>query len=295
MPRSSVGTSTDAGDDALEHPARFPRCASAFSRRKPASSANWNTSSTRPSARRHRLAAMDVHPEVGQDAGDVREEVRLVERDERQFPDVAVALEKRVHLVSADAARQAHVPVDGGEPEERQVAARQALEEARELVLGDVVGTAGDDDATARPDPSAAARRRSRASGGCRRRRRAARAGLPSTASASSGLTAPTSASVIRHSILSRSSEPIRSANCLTTCGIVEVAAERDLRHQQVIADQELDGPPRVGRQLEAVEHALRELHAFLRVLGLAPLADVVEEQRERQELRARAAPAGSS
>ena len=52
-----------------------------------------------------------------------------------------------------------------------------------------------------------------------------------------------------------------------------------------MIADQEFDGPPRIGRQLEAVEHALRELHAFLRVLGLAPLADVVEEQRERQEL----------
>ena len=71
----------------------------------------------------------------------------------------------------------------------------------------------------------------------------------------------------------------------MTTCGIVEVAAERDLRHQQVIPDQELDRPARVGRELEPVEHALRELDALLHVLGVAPLADVVEQQRERQQL----------
>ena len=37
--------------------------------------------------------------------------------------------------------------------------------------------------------------------------------------------------------------------------------------------------------QLEPVQHALRELHALLHVLGVTPLADVVEQQRERQEL----------
>ena len=67
---------------------------------------------------------------------------------------------------------------------------------------------------------------------------------------------------------------------------IVEVAAERNLRHQQVIADQELDRPARIGRQLEPVEHALRELDALLHVLGVAPLADVVKEQRKREKLR---------
>ena len=38
--------------------------------------------------RRHGLSAVDVHAEVGQHAGDIREQERLVERDERQFPDV---------------------------------------------------------------------------------------------------------------------------------------------------------------------------------------------------------------
>ena len=37
--------------------------------------------------------------------------------------------------------------------------------------------------------------------------------------------------------------------------------------------------------QLEAIEHALRQAHALLHVLGVAPLADVVEEQRQRQQL----------
>ena len=67
--------------------------------------------------RGHRLAAMDVHAEVRQHAGDVREQERLVQRDERQLPDVVVVLEERVDLVRLDVAREPDVAVDRAEPE----------------------------------------------------------------------------------------------------------------------------------------------------------------------------------
>ena len=66
--------------------------------------------------------------------------IRLVERDERQLPDVAVTLEKRVHFVLVNASRQPHVAVDRRQAEERQVSPRQTLEERRQLGFGDVVG-----------------------------------------------------------------------------------------------------------------------------------------------------------
>ena len=67
---------------------------------------------------------------------------------------------------------------------------------------------------------------------------------------------------------------------------ILCVAAERDLRHLQVFADQELDRFPFVVGQLQSVQGALGQAHALLRVIGFAPFADVVKEQREREQLR---------
>ena len=51
--------------------------------------------------------------------------------DDRQRPDVGirVALERQVHFVGLNVARQPHVPVDGVAREQLQVALRQALEE----------------------------------------------------------------------------------------------------------------------------------------------------------------------
>ena len=62
---------------------------------------------------------------------------------------------------------------------------------------------------------------------------------------------------------------------------IVEIAAERDLRHRQVVADQELDRLPRFAGHLETIERGAGQPHAFLRVFAVGRLADVVEEQRE--------------
>ena len=72
---------------------------------------------------------------------------------------------------------------------------------------------------------------------------------------------------------------------------IVEIAAERDLRHRQVIAHQEFDGLPRLGGNLETIEGGPRHPDAFLRVIRVGGLADVVEQQRQGQDLRACAAP----
>ena len=77
---------------------------------------------------------------------------------------------------------------------------------------------------------------------------------------------------------------------------IFRVAAERRLRHLRGAGGS---GTPRVcalvGRQLQPVEHALREAQALLRVVGFPPLADVVEQERQREQLRRVHLVAGSS
>src|SRR5690349_13391784 len=88
---------------------------------------------------------MNVHPEIGEHAGYVRKKKRLVQRDDRQIPDVVVPLEEGVDFVLLDAAREPYVAVDRRQAEERQVSARQAFEEVRELRFGDILRTAGDD------------------------------------------------------------------------------------------------------------------------------------------------------
>ncbi len=74
--------------------------------------------------RRHRLAAQNVHPEVVQHSGHVGEQIRLVERDDRQLPDGVSVLQDRVHLVAVDAPCEPNVPIDRRESEQRDVAAR---------------------------------------------------------------------------------------------------------------------------------------------------------------------------
>ena len=75
-----------SGDDALEHRARSRAARPRSGAGSRSSSANSNDVEDEAVGRRHRLAAMDVHAEVGQHAGDVREEERLVERDDASAP-----------------------------------------------------------------------------------------------------------------------------------------------------------------------------------------------------------------
>ena len=67
---------------------------------------------------------------------------------------------------------------------------------------------------------------------------------------------------------------------------ILRVAPEGGLGHLQVLANEELHGRALVGRELHPVEHPLREAQALLRVVRFAPLADVVKEERQREQLR---------
>ena len=68
--------------------------------------------------------------------------------------------------------------------------------------------------------------------------------------------------------------------------GILGVAQEGDPRHRQVLLDQEGDRLARLGRQLQPLHHRLRQAHALGRVILVAPLADVVVEQRQDQQFR---------
>ena len=51
------------------------------------------------------------------------------------------------------------------------------------------------------------------------------------------------------------------------------------------MSDQEGHRLPRLRRQLQPLQHRLRQTHALGSVIGLAPLPDVVIEQRESQQL----------
>ena len=169
----------------------------------------------------------------------------------RQLPDVAVPLEEGVDFVLVNAPRQPHVPVDGGEAEERQVAPRQALEEGRELRFGDVVGTPGDHDREPRgillQQLVGIAEREPVV-------------GVHVEPPQQVFLPRRQHVGVDRADVGERHQaqqlEPLFRADeigkLLDDVRIVEVAAEGDLRHQQVIADQELDRPARVGRAARA-------------------------------------------
>ena len=54
------------------------------------------------------------------------------------------------------------------------------------------------------------------------------------------------------------------------------------------MANQELDERDGLLRQLQAPHHLHRHPHAFFGVVVVAPFADVVEEQRQHQQLRLR-------
>ncbi len=124
--------SDGAGNDRLQHPMNLPR-RPAVLREEAFGIRELEHREHQPLRRRHDLAPVDVHAEIGQHAGDVAEQERLVESDHREAADVAVLLERRVDFVRQDPARETQVAVDGREAEHREIRAREPGHEAREL------------------------------------------------------------------------------------------------------------------------------------------------------------------
>ncbi len=71
----------------------------------------------------------------------------------------------------------------------------------------------------------------------------------------------------------------------LTMSGILGVAPERDERHPEVMADQEQHRLARIVVELQTFDRFDRHSHAFERVVVVAPLADVVQQQRQHEQL----------
>ena len=130
-----------------------------------------------------------------------------------------------------------------------------------------------------------AARRRSAASGGCRCPRRAARAAPLSTASASPGSPLRRRRASSGTSIFSRSSVPMNAAKSLTMSGssVSRRKATSDIRRWWRIRNSTVSraSPASCSRSSTLRRHA----HAFDRVIVVAPLADVVQQQRQHQQL----------
>ena len=92
----------------------------------------------------------------------------------------------------------------------------------------------------------------------------------------------------MRHSILSRSSRADEIGELLDDIGVFGVAAEGDERHPHVMADEEEHGLARVAGDLQARQCAFGHALALEGVVVVAPLADVVQEQGQHQQLRRR-------
>ena len=63
------------------------------------------------------------------------------------------------------------------------------------------------------------------------------------------------------------------------------ITPERDARHLTMVADQEAERFRGRRLQLEAIDCRLREAQALARVAVVASRADIVQEQRQREEL----------
>ena len=88
-----------------------------------------------------------------------------------------------------------------------------------------------------------------------------------------------------RQSIFSSSSLPTSVANLARTSGILGVAPQGDTRHLAMMADEEPQGLGRRWWQLQAIDRRLRKPQALACVTVIAARPDVVQEQRQRQQL----------
>ena len=80
--------------------------------------------------------------------------------------------------------------------------------------------------------------------------------------------------------------ETDQGGELLDDLGIFRVAMKGRARHPEVMPDQEVHDLGVFGRDPEALQHLVRHADAFDRVLLVAPLADVVEQQRQDEQLR---------
>ena len=139
----------DAGDDRLQHRGGSRRRPPAFCARNFSSSENSKTSSTRPSGvviawpRWMSMPKYDSTPEMFEN----RNGLSSVTTDSSQMSSCFSS--EAWTLVRMDVAGEPHVAVDRRETEQREVAARQAVEKRPELGLGDVLGPPGDHDVEA--------------------------------------------------------------------------------------------------------------------------------------------------
>jgi len=90
---------------------------------------------------RERMSAQDVHAERRQHTADIGEEEGLVERRDSQTPHRAFPLERQVHLVGLDVARQPDMTVDRLPRKDMQIPLRQPFEETTDFTRR--ISTAG--------------------------------------------------------------------------------------------------------------------------------------------------------
>ena len=190
-----------------------------------------------------------------------------------------------MHLVRVDVAREADVTIDRVAVEQPQITARQPLQKRRDVRRGEIRRAAGDTlgDAGLRPLDQLVA---------VLERQVIVRVDVEPPEQ----LLFPRRQGVEAHRLDVRERhqaeqlEPLFDADQLREraddFGVFGVAPERHLRHAQMVRDEEQDGVARLRGQTQPIEERFRHPHALARVVLFPPLADVVEEEREHEELR---------
>ena len=196
-----------------------------------------------------------------------------------------VPLEREVHFVRVDVARQPDVPVDRLGEEQLQIALRQSLEKPRDLGRGEIVRTLPQqlvESGLIALDQLIAVALREMVVGvhveppeqllfPRRQRLRADRFDVDERHQA-------------EHLQALFGADERREV--LDDLRILGVATKRDQRHAQVMLDQEQHRLARLADELQTIDDVPGHPLAFERVVVVAPFADVVQQQRQHEQLR---------
>ena len=273
-----------AGDDVVER-AEHRLLRAGFSSRKRSPSVNWKTSITSPFGlvsawpRRMSIPNDDSIPQMFEN----RNGLSCVTTVSSQVS--SLRSREQVQLVGAHVPRQPDMPVNRIAIEQLEVATRKAFQHAADLGLGEI--------------------RR----GDSRRAPRHRLAAIDQVVAVAEGqlvvrvdvespqeLLLPGRQGLEAHGLdvgerqQAQHLQPILPADELRELTddlrVLGIATEGDLGHPEMTGDEELDELRGLGVELEGLEHLPRHANALGGVVLVAPLADVVQQQREDEQLR---------
>ena len=237
-----------------------------------------------PLAIAHRLAPKDVHAEVGQHAADLREDARAVPGDDAELPHLVLSFEVDPYRIRLEIAGQHDVVVHPPGVDEPQIAPGQTVEEPRHLLLRDLRRPPG-----LQLGHALLARRNHLVAVAQRQVVVGVDVQAPQELFLPGREGLRGRALNVHQGQQAQHSEPFLGADQPRELPghlrVLRVPPKRRLRHDEMVANQELHGAGRGRGDAEPSERSRDHAHALFRVVLVRPLADVVKQQREDDQL----------